>query len=76
MIDGQDPQVSVSRQRRLLNLSRSTVYYNPVATAPQDLALMRWIDEQYLKTPFYGSRAMTLHLAAKCERGGGPSFSP
>jgi len=62
MIDGQDPQVSVSRQCRLLNLSRSTVYYKPVATAPQDLALMRWIDEQYLKTPFYGSRSMTLHL--------------
>ncbi len=23
---------------------------------------MRWIDEQYLKTPFYGSRSMRLHL--------------
>jgi putative transposase len=62
MIDCQDPQVSASRQCRLLNLNRSTVYYKPVATAPQDLALMRWIDEQYLKTPFYGSRSMTLHL--------------
>jgi putative transposase len=30
--------------------------------APQDLVLMRWIDEQYLKTPFYGSRSMTRHL--------------
>jgi len=27
-----------------------------------DLDLMRLIDEQYLKTPFYGSRSMTLHL--------------
>jgi putative transposase len=62
MIDFQDPQVSVSRQCRLLNLSRSAVYYKPVEIAPQDLALMRWIDEQYLKTPFYGSRSMTLHL--------------
>jgi putative transposase len=62
MIDFQNPQVSVSRQCRLLNLSRSTLYYKPVAMAPQDLALMRWIDEQYLKTPCYGSRSMTRHL--------------
>ena len=62
MIDFQDPQVSVSRQCRLLNLSRSSVYYKPVEMAPQDLVLMRLIDEQYLKTPFYGSRSMTRHL--------------
>jgi len=62
MIDFKEPQVSVSRQCRLLNLSRSTLYYKPVEMAPQDLVLMRWIDEQYLKTPFYGSRSMTRHL--------------
>jgi putative transposase len=62
MINFQDPQVSVSRQCRLLDLSRSSVYYKPVEIAPQDLALMRLIDEQYLKTPFYGSRSMTRHL--------------
>jgi len=62
MINFQDPQVSVSRQCRLLDLSRSSVYYKPVEMAPQDLLLMRLIDEQYLKTPFYGSRSMTLHL--------------
>jgi putative transposase len=38
------------------------VYYKPVEIASQDLALMRLIDEQYLKTPFYGSRSMTKHL--------------
>jgi putative transposase len=62
MINFQDPKVSVSRQCRLLDLSRSSVYYKPVELAPQDLALMRLIDEQYLKTPFYGSRSMTRHL--------------
>jgi putative transposase len=62
MINFQDPQVSVSRQCRLLDLSRSSVYYKPVEIASQDLALMRLIDEQYLKTPFYGSRSMTKHL--------------
>jgi putative transposase len=62
MIDFKDPKVSVSRQCRLVNLSRSSVYYQPVETSSQDLALMRLIDEQYLKTPFYGSRSMTIHL--------------
>jgi putative transposase len=62
MVDFQDPKISVSRQCRLLDLSRSSVYYQPVEIAPQDLLLMRLIDEQYLKTPFYGSRSMTLHL--------------
>ena len=62
MINFQDPKVSVSRQCRLLDLNRSSVYYKPVEMAPQDLLLMRLIDEQYLKTPFYGSRSMTLHL--------------
>ena len=62
MIDFQDPKISVTRQCRLLDLSRSSVYYQPVEISPQDLLLMRLIDEQYLKTPFYGSRSMTLHL--------------
>jgi putative transposase len=62
MIDFQDSKVSVSRQCRLLNLSRAAVYYQPVEIAPQDLLLMRLLDEQYLRTPFYGSRSMTRHL--------------
>jgi putative transposase len=62
MIDFKDPKLSVSRQCRLLNLNRSSVYYQPVEASSQDLALMRLIDEQYLKTPFYGSRSMTLHF--------------
>lgn len=62
MIDFKNPKLSVSRQCRLLNLNRSSVYYQPVEVSSRDLALMRLIDEQYLKTPFYGSRSMTLHF--------------
>lgn len=62
MIDFKDSKVSVSKQCRLLNLNRSSVYYQPTETSSRDLALMRVIDEQYLKTPFYGSRSMTIHL--------------
>ncbi len=46
----------VSRQCRLLDLNRSTVYYQPKGVSDEDLKLMRLIDEIHLKRPFYGSR--------------------
>ena len=46
----------VTRQCQLLNLSRSSVYYQPTGTSDEDLRLMRRIDEMHLKRPFYGSR--------------------
>jgi putative transposase len=46
----------------LLGLHRSTCYYEAVPESAANLALMRRIDEQYLRTPFYGSRRMTVWL--------------
>jgi putative transposase len=46
----------------LLGLNRSTWYYEPVAESVENLALMRRIDEQYLRTPFFGSRKMAQWL--------------
>ena len=40
----------------------STTYYEPVATSPDELVLMRRIDEVHLKYPFYGSRKLSLEL--------------
>jgi len=54
--------LSISRQCELCGLSRSTLYYEPVGESELNLALMRQIDEQYLKTPFYGSRRMAEYL--------------
>lgn len=54
--------LSIRRQCELCGLSRSTLYYEPVGESELNLALMRQIDEQYLKTPFYGSRRMAEHL--------------
>ena len=51
--------LSVRRQCALLGLARSGIYRQPAAPDPEELALMRWLDEQYLATPFYGSRRMT-----------------
>jgi putative transposase len=53
---------SVARQCALLGLSRSGVYHRPKAAKTDDLAVMRMLDEQYLRTPFYGSRRMVEQL--------------
>jgi putative transposase len=45
-----------------LNLPRSSYYYAPTGTSSEDLALMRLIDEQYLRTPFFGTRQMSYWL--------------
>jgi putative transposase len=47
----------------LLGLNRSTVYYEPAPESPENLRLMRLIDEQYTRCPFYGSRRITEWLA-------------
>ena len=52
----------MTRQCRLLHISRSGLYYDPVGESALNLALMRMIDEQYLKCPWYGSRQMTRYL--------------
>lgn len=45
----------LTRQCKILNLSRSSQYYRPVAVSQEDLGLMRAIDEIHLKRPFFGS---------------------
>lgn len=55
-------EISVSRQCELLGLARSTLYYTARGESEENEKLMRLIDEQYTRTPFYGSRRMTAHL--------------
>ena len=62
MIARDRADLSVRRQCALLRLARSGVYHEPAAPDAEELALMRWIDEQHLATPFYGSRRMTAEL--------------
>jgi hypothetical protein len=49
-------------------LNRSSYYAEPARESPTNLRLMRLIDEQYLRTPFFGSRRMTAWLAKQGER--------
>ena len=62
MVGRDHPALSLSRQCRLLSLGRSSLYYEPKGESAETLALMRRIDELFLKYPFYGARRMALHL--------------
>jgi len=64
LINHEDKTIPISRQAQLLGIPRSTIYYKPVID-PYNLELIRLIDEQYTKTPFYGSRRMTEVLKSK-----------
>jgi putative transposase len=57
-----DQRLSITQQCQLLDLPRSTYYHAGVGESDENLQLMRRIDEQYLHTPFYGSRGMTQWL--------------
>jgi len=65
LIEPDHPVLSIRRQCELLGLNRASYYYQPATESPLNLTLMRLIDEQYLRTPFYGYRKMTEHLRQK-----------
>jgi putative transposase len=49
----------------LLNLARSSYYYCATGESEKNLLLMRLLDEQYTRTPFYGVQKMLVHLGEK-----------
>jgi putative transposase len=61
MIDRND-DLPVSRQAKVLGISRGSVYYLPRKVSAGDLALMRRIDELHLDYPFAGSRMLQTFL--------------
>jgi putative transposase len=62
LIEPAHPTLSVRDQCDLLDVNRSTYYYVPATESLLNLHLMRLIDEQYLRTPFYGWPRMTVYL--------------
>lgn len=62
MIERGNGEMSVRGQCELLGLNRSGLYYTPAKESDLNLRLMRLIDEQYLKTPFFGWPRMTVYL--------------
>src|SRR5713101_1108023 len=61
-VDRADQVLSMSRQCELLDLCRSSYYYEPAAETIENLALMERIDREYTAHPFLGSRRMTIWL--------------
>jgi putative transposase len=60
--------IGVGRQCELLGLPRSTCYYEPVGETPENLALMKRIDKEYTRAPFYGSRKLAFVLGINRKR--------
>ena len=62
MIDKQNSSLSLVKQCRLLQIHRSGLYYQPCSESQENIEIMRLLDEQYFKTPFYGVRKLTAWL--------------
>lgn len=63
MVDRQHAALSTARQCALIGISRSSLYYRRKGASPKEVAMMKTIDQQYMVTPFYGSRRMMVWLS-------------
>lgn len=54
--------LSITQQCRILSIHRSGLYYKPCSESEENLTILRLLDEQYFKTPFYGVRKLTALL--------------
>ena len=63
LVEREASALPVSRQCRLLAVSRASVYRRPAEISEEDCTIMALIDRQYLARPYYGSRRMTAWLA-------------
>lgn len=62
MIDLNQDQISLRHQCRLLNVNRSTLYYQAVAPQQEDTHIANEIHQVWLAHPMYGYRRITAHL--------------
>jgi putative transposase len=63
-VDRDHDAISIRRQCDLLGVNRASLYYTPLGESEENLQLMRWIDEQYIERPFFGSRLSRRHGTA------------
>ena len=65
MIDSDHPSLSIARQCQLLSISRSGFYYRPLGESELNLTLMRLIDEQHMRRPYYGAQDVAFSSTAR-----------
>jgi len=59
LVEPENKLLSIRQQTELLSVHRSSYYYQPAIESEANLHLMKMIDEEYTRHPFYGSRRMT-----------------
>lgn len=62
MVDPFHKTLNIKAQLKLVGISRSSFYYVPKGESEEDLEILRLLDEQYFKTPFYGVLRLTALL--------------
>ena len=62
LIDNSNTTLSITRQCKLLGISRSGWYYEPKETDEETLKIMDEIDKIYTEFPYYGRRKMSRAL--------------
>jgi putative transposase len=62
LVEPENPGLSITKQCELLQISRSSWYYEALGESELNLTLMRLIDGQFLETPYYGARQMARYL--------------
>jgi len=65
LIEPGQKKLSIRKQCKLLNLTRSNLYYEPVKVSKVTLRIMHYIDEIFTECPFYGSRRIREALKRK-----------
>jgi putative transposase len=65
LVEREAPALPVSRQCRLLAVSRASFYRRPAEISEEDCTIVALIDRQYLARPYYGSRRMAAWLATQ-----------
>jgi putative transposase len=65
MIEPNHNKLTIVQQCKLLDISRSTYYYQPTGISEQDIKIMAIIDETYTMHPYYGMRRMVKYLQAQ-----------
>lgn len=65
IIEPEHPVISLRRQCELIGLPRSGYYREPKPESAENLELMKLIDEEYTRHPFFGTRQMRNYLKRK-----------
>ena len=66
LVEREGGELPLTQQVELLNISRSSIYYQRKGPTTEEIAIKHRIDELYTQYPFYGSR----RIAAQMQREG------